>query len=79
MNFILDEIMFMDQFNNSFTMPKCLTFKPTFFLFFFGKISLLCNKKRGHEYTKRIILFSMTYSQIWLSPLVDDCQSTYAH
>jgi hypothetical protein len=21
---------------------------------------------------------SMTYSQIWLSPLVDDCQSTYA-
>jgi hypothetical protein len=67
MNFILDEIiMFMDQFDNSITMPKCLTFKPAFIVF--GKISPLCNKKRRREYTKEIILFSMTSSQIWLSP-----------
>jgi len=26
---------------------------------------------------KKLLLFSLTSCQIWLSPLVDDCQSTY--
>jgi hypothetical protein len=75
MSFILDEIMFMDQFDNSITMPKCLTN----FSFFWAKFHYFATKKEDMNIPKIYILFSMNYSQIWLTPLVDDCQSTYAH
>jgi hypothetical protein len=56
----------MDQFDNSITMPKCLTFKPEFI--YFWQIFTTLQQKKGHEYTKEIIVFSMTCSQIWRSP-----------
>jgi hypothetical protein len=55
MNFILDEIMFMDQFDNSITMPKCLTFKPTFS--FGAKFHYFATKKEDVNIPKELYFF----------------------